>query len=262
MRHNGFVGHDIGDADRVREEGEHRRVIGRVARIDDVAALAVCVYFETFLEHAPCHGELVMPAEPGVHMDGADLGHGPFGLEGLADLFRRCERQRRHVLAKVDRDIDLAIGLVGSDGSARKFLQDAGTQRLQFFIVGATLFRRLPIDAQHFARLVVIAEIEGAVLADDAVDRPHAGDVIAPAGGPAGDRDDDQARFMQVFHRFIGACRQPAMQCQRIVNVGEDRFHRLEVRTGEGGERRKHWRQSISLSGSSRPESAARSRKV
>ena len=52
------------------------------------------------------------------------------------------------------------------------------------------------------------------------------------------------------------------MQRQRIVDIGEDRLYRLEIMTGEGSERRKQLRQSISLSGSSRPESAARSRKV
>src|SRR5262249_53005294 len=60
MRHDGLVGHDIGDADRVRKEGEHRRIIGAVASIDDVPALAVGVYTETILEHAPGHAELVV----------------------------------------------------------------------------------------------------------------------------------------------------------------------------------------------------------
>ena len=59
-------------------------------------------------------------------------------------------------------------------------------------------------------RAVRRAHAERAVLADDGVDRPHARDVVAPAGRPAGDRDDELAGRAQALQRRIGRRRQLA----------------------------------------------------
>ena len=57
------------------------------------------------------------------------LAAAPSACEGIGDLLRGGQRQGRHVLAEVDGDIDLAIGLVGGDGRAGKFLQHAARDR-------------------------------------------------------------------------------------------------------------------------------------
>ena len=44
-------------------------------------------------------------------------------------------------------------------------------------------------------------KLKGAILADDAVDGPHPSDLIAPAGGPAGEGDDRTTDALQSFDR-------------------------------------------------------------
>ena len=74
------------------------------------------------------------------------------------------------------------------------------------------------VALHELARARVVAEPEGAVLAHHRVDRPHARDVVAPAGGAAGDRDHEQARGAQALERGVGDGGQLAVEwsaCRR-----------------------------------------------
>jgi hypothetical protein len=51
-----------------------------------------------------------------------------------------------------------------------------------------------PVFPHHLPAGVVIAEVERPVLAHHRIDRPHAGDVVAPAGRAPGDGNDDEFR--------------------------------------------------------------------
>jgi hypothetical protein len=66
-----------------------------------------------------------------------------------------------------------------------------------------------------------VAKEKSAVLADHGVNGPHAGNVVAPAGGTAGDRRDDEPRFVQVLERRIGLRGETSVGGQGIVNVEE-----------------------------------------
>src|SRR5262245_42629572 len=57
--------------DRVGEEREHRRVVGRVADESMRRARRVEINAELVAHEPPGHGELVVGAEPAVDMDGA-----------------------------------------------------------------------------------------------------------------------------------------------------------------------------------------------
>jgi polyphosphate kinase 2 len=73
----------------------------------------------------------------------------------------------------------------------------------------------------------VVPHVEGAVFADHAVHRPHARKVVAPAGGPAGDRDHAQAGAVQRVQRLVGRGGEPAFGGQRVVDVGQHGVHAL-----------------------------------
>jgi hypothetical protein len=71
----------------------------------------------------------------------------------------------------------------------------------------------------------VVPHVEGAVFADHTLHRPHARKVVAPAGGPAGDRDHAQAGAVQCFQGLVGRGREPAFGGQRVVDVGQHAVH-------------------------------------
>ena len=72
---------------------------------------------EPFGDEEPRRGQLVVAAEPAVHMDRRDLGGSPEAFDDRDDAADGRLRQARDVLAEVDGEIGLAVGLVGGDGS-------------------------------------------------------------------------------------------------------------------------------------------------
>lgn len=60
-----------------------------------------------------------------------------------------------------------------------------------------------------------------AILADNAVDGPHPGDLIAPAGGPAGEGDDSTTDALQSFHRRVCDGGKTPICRQRVVDFGQ-----------------------------------------
>lgn len=93
------------------------------------------------------------------------------------------------------------------------------------------LVRRIVGD--HAPRRVVIAVIECAILAGDAVDRPHPGNMVAPAGRAASDRRRQQARILQVFKGSIGLGGEPSPRGQGLVDVEQ---HESDIAPGPGRE--------------------------
>ena len=71
----------------------------------------------------------------------------------------------------------------------------------------------------------VLPHPESAVLAHHRVDRPEAGDHVAPAGRPAGHRDHPQPGGLQGLQRAIGHGSQPAIGGNGLVDVGQHALH-------------------------------------
>ncbi len=163
---------------------------------------------------------------------------GPRLLEQAHDPQHLAAREGGHVLAEVDGEIGLAVELVRSKRRAGNLGQDVPAQRLEPHPVGPP--RRLVVAkaADQPLGLGVVAEPEGAVLAHHPVDRPHPGDVVAPAGRPAGDRHDLPAGLPKPLHGCIGDGRQPAVERERVVDVGEHHLDAAPLRQRPVGERR------------------------
>src|SRR5262245_7370655 len=186
------------------EKREHRRVVGRVA--DEYAGLLACVEVDAeLLAHEPfAHGELVVDAEPAVDVDGAHLRGEPARLHQRDDAIDCLWRQRWHVLAPIYRQVGFAVRLIGRDGAARDFAQYLLRDRHEAPAVRRARRRSVRIAADHRLAVLPVAEIERAVLADYGGNGPHARDMVAPARGPPGDRDDADARAAQALQRRIG----------------------------------------------------------
>ena len=139
------------------------------------------------------------------------------------DMVDRRRRKRRDVFAVIDRQIGLAIGLVrrkrASRNRAHDFVGDRGEPHPSrcALVCGN---RKTPDER---VRLGVVAHIERAVFADDAVDRPHPRDVIAPSCRPSGNRYDDFPRAAQTLERAVGEGGDAAAGRQRVIDVGEDK---------------------------------------
>ena len=63
----------VGNADRMTEKAKHGPVIWRVSNKDKTLLGSVDIKPQYVTRKAPCHGKLVIVAEPGIHMDGANL---------------------------------------------------------------------------------------------------------------------------------------------------------------------------------------------
>ena len=116
-------------------------------------------------------------------------------------------------------------GLVGGDRRTRHLSQDLGAEPVQPGAVGGAGPGVVVVAPEHAPGGVVIAEVEGAVLADHAVDGPLPGDQVAPAGRPAGHRDDALAGGPEPFHGGVGVGGEPALRGQGVVDVAEHRVH-------------------------------------
>src|SRR5207248_77403 len=80
----------------------------------------------------------------------------------------------------------------------------------------------LPVAARHPPRRPVVAEIKCAVLADHRGDRPEARDEVAPAGRPAGHRNDREPGLRQPLERRIGGGAETTIAGQRVIDIGKD----------------------------------------
>ena len=115
----------------------------------------------------------------------------------------------------------LAVGLVRGHRRPRDLPEDRVAQALEAASVRRPLAGVEQEPLVEPAPFGVVAEIERPVLPDHGVDRPHAGDVVAPAGRPAANRNDEETRLVQAFQGAIGLRRQPAAAGQGVVDVGE-----------------------------------------
>ena len=118
-------------------------------------------------------------------MDGADLGRGAGGFKQRHDAFDIGPGQCRDILAKINRQIGIPVGLIGGNTGTRDLGQNMCPQLIKPFAVRRPFLGCLGVMALHDMGRVVIAKIKGAVLAHDTVDRPHSGHMIAPARRPS-----------------------------------------------------------------------------
>ena len=205
----------------VGKEPEHRRVIGRIAGEDVGVFPGSQIDPEQLGHHRARRGQLVVGAEPAVDVDRADLGHGAGVDEDPHDAVDVGRRQRRHILAEIDREIRHARELVGRHAGAGNLTRHALAHGFQPATALGALLVALDEALPQLAGRAIAPEPEGAVLPDHGVDRPHAGDVVAPAGGPTGDRHDQKPGGLQALERAVGAGRQMAVGGDGVVDVGE-----------------------------------------
>ena len=92
-------------------------------------------------------------------------------LEYVHNFYYILRRQRFHVFAEVDRQIKLAILLIGSDCTSRYFGEDIMENGVQPFAVGCTCEGVLGINALH--PVGTHTEVQATVLADHAIYGPH-----------------------------------------------------------------------------------------
>ncbi len=158
-------------------------------------------------------------------MDRADLGRGAVRLENLHDPLHLVGRQPRHVLAVVDRHVVLVIRVVGCQGAAGYRGEDLVADRFQ---PPPELGPRRGVVLVHpFQAAIGHPEIQPAVLADHAGDRPHPRQVIAPAGRPARDRHHRQAGVVRPPERRVRLGGDLAVRRDRVVDVREQADHRV-----------------------------------
>ena len=209
------------------EKVEHRRVVGRIARVHHLAVHRFEIEAETLGKELARGGELVVVAEPSVDVNRAHFRRQAGLAHEGGNAFHGFNWQRRHVLAIVDRKVGFTVRLIRGDGGARHLPENRLGDLLQF---GAASRPGGWIVDEAFAELAVgKPEVEGAVLADHRVDRPHARDVIAPSGRSAGHRDHPLAAALQRFERGIGLRAELAGGGQGVVDVEQDKCHRAGI---------------------------------
>jgi hypothetical protein len=120
--------------------GEHGRVVGRVAAKNNLITNRFHVLFKNLLEKQPGHGQLVVVTEPPVDVDGTDLGGGAGRLEDRLDGLDRFQGQGRHVLAEVDGQVRLPIGLIGGDGATGNLGQHRCPDTIEPGPIGTSFF--------------------------------------------------------------------------------------------------------------------------
>ncbi len=214
------IGH-IRDADRTGKEAEHRRIVGRVADKQVARLVTPEIDAVAFLHQGARHAQLVVVAEPAVDVDRADFRGHAGRAHQRDDPVDLGKRQTRHVLAVVDGEIGLAVKLVRGERAARHFAQNLLAHGEHFFAVRRARWRVEQEALHQFFPGSVVIKIESAVLADHRVHRPHARDMVAPAGGPPGNRDDQLACRMQPLQRGIGARGELALARERVVDIAE-----------------------------------------
>ena len=123
------------------------------------------------------------------------------------------------LLAEVDGQVELPEGLVLGDASARHLGEDRLPNRVEPRAEVGQSRRRVIGAIESTADL---GECQGAVLADDAVDRPLASYEITPTRGSACDRHHPQASAFESPQGVVGRSGQLARIGDGAVNVRED----------------------------------------
>jgi hypothetical protein len=221
----------------MREITEHRRVVRRVADENEAAFFRIEVGFKTSAHERSCHRQFIVAAEPAVDVDRAHFrGHAGAAHErnnpgdGLG-------RQGRHVLAIIDREVGGAIMLIAGDRAAGDLRQNAVADLRIPFAIGGAGGGVIGVMTPHRTLDVIVAEIERAIFADHRIDRPHAGNVVAPARGTPGNWNDQQMGLLQCLERGVGGSGQPAVGRQCVVDIAQHAAQLRALRKRKLGER-------------------------
>ena len=137
--------------------------------------------------------------------------------------------ERFHILTEIDGEIGFPIRLIGGDGGAGNRADHFLRNLLQLGTLFAANGRRIEKTFLEFSRALVMPEIERPIFANHRIHGPHAGDVITPAGGSAGDGHDLESRFFKGPQRLVGACRDFAVGGKSVIDIEEDAFEVLAV---------------------------------
>ena len=156
------------------------------------------------------------------------------------DAVNLRRRKRRNIFAIIDRQIGLAVGLVRCERASRNSVHDFVGNRGELHPPRCALLVGNRKTPDQPARFGVVAHIEGTVFADDAVDRPHPRDVIAPSCRPSGNWYDDFPRAAQTLERAVGEGGDAAAGRQRVIDVGEDKPDPAPHRIGHCRQGRRH----------------------
>src|SRR5690606_23608054 len=185
------------------------------------------------------HGELVVVAEPAVHVDGADFGLRAGFMEDVDNAADGRLGQGGHIFAEVDGKVGHAVVLVAGDRRPRHFAQYPVAYGVQALAAGRARLGIGPIMGFHAPGGAVVRIVEGAVLAHHRAHRPHARDVVAPARGAAGNGHDHDAGGFQPHERRVGGGQQASVGGQGAVDDGAHNTHRCG-NSGRHGCKRLH----------------------
>lgn len=235
----GQVPHERGEGQEVRhaagerEMGEHRLVVGGIAEEEDLAQRVRLA--EHLAQEELRHGELVVIAEPGVHVDGAHLGPRAHGFADGADAPGVREGEDGRLLGEIDRQVVDAGELILGHAAAGHGGQ-AGVAHGQQAVVNVG---RGHAGVGEDLQVVFAVQIvdDGPVLPHHGRHRPFAGDEVAPAAGAARDGNDAQAGVVQPPEGAVGLGGQPAAVGEGVVDVGEQIAHGARL----GGRQLRNW---------------------
>jgi CheY-like chemotaxis protein len=102
--------------------------------------------------HAARGRELVVAAEPAVHVDRAHLRGEALGFHDPTICMHRGARERRHVLAEIDGEVGFAVRLVRGDRAPGTLAQDALADRFQLRFAQAPLLVAQDVSLEELAR--------------------------------------------------------------------------------------------------------------
>src|SRR5712691_12858353 len=115
----------VRDTDRVLEEAEHRGVVLRIADEYELAVRPVQIEAKALVEQDAAGRELVVAAEPAVDVNRADLGVQSRVAHQLRNPLRGVEGERWHIFAVIDREVGLAVRLIGGERASGHLGEDA-----------------------------------------------------------------------------------------------------------------------------------------
>jgi hypothetical protein len=156
-------------------------------------------------------------------MDGTDLGPHSGRFHVPDDGAHGALRQGRNILAIVDGKVSDAAELVRGERTAGYRGQDPRCQRFDPLL--AIRQRIADEDGLQSPRQGVVPHPEGAVFPHHGIDRPHAGNVVAPAGRATRHRNDLDPRAPEGAPAPNRRRRSAARGGDRVVDVGQQPSH-------------------------------------
>lgn len=130
---------NVRDPDRVGEVTEHGLVVGRIPKEGVLVDDLVEVFSVAFFKEPSTAGELVKASVPAVDVNRRDLAGRASLFEARNDIVDGRVGQAGNIFTEVDSQVEIAVGLVGCQGSAGYSFEDEMSQSIKFLAVDLAL---------------------------------------------------------------------------------------------------------------------------